>query len=152
AHHAHATLGFASQHGADFDPLDSGSLNHSGELFGDLLIDVNHGVAVVVFQFFERHAANDAIAKRFNDFPSFNDPGDVNSVDRSAVVLADDDVLSHVDQAASEVARIGGLERRVGQALAGSVSRDEVFQHGQTFTEVRRDGRLDDFTGRFRHQ
>ena len=30
--------------------------------------------------------------------------------------------------------------------------RDEVFQHGQSFAEVGRDRRLDDFAGRFRHQ
>ena len=57
-----------------------------------------------------------------------------------------------VDQAAGQVAGVGGLERGVGQALAGAVGRDEVLQHRQPFTEVRGDGVLDDLARRARHQ
>ena len=45
----------------------------------------------------------------------------------AAVLLGDDDVLRHVDQTAGEVARVGGLERRIGQALTRAVRRDEVL-------------------------
>ena len=66
--------------------------------------------------------------------------------------LGDDDVLRHVDQTAGEVAGVGGLERGIGQALTRAVGRDEVLEHGEAFTEVRRDGRLDDFARRLGHQ
>ena len=61
-----------------------------------------------------------------------------------AVVLGDDDVLGHVHQAAGQVAGVGGLERGVGQTLAGAVGGDEVLQHGQPFLEVPDDRALDD--------
>jgi hypothetical protein len=77
---------------------------------------------------------------------------DVDAFDRAAVVLGHDDVLRHVDQAAGQVAGVGRLERRIGQALARAVRRDEVLEHGEAFAEVRRDGRLDDFARRLGHQ
>src|SRR5208337_5555784 len=39
-----------------------------------------------------------------------------------------------------------------GQTLAGAVRRDEVLQHVESFTEVGRDGALDDFAGWLGHQ
>ena len=59
-------------------------------------------------------------------------------------VLVDDHVLRHVHETARQVAGVGGLERRVGQTLAGAVRRDEVLEHGQAFVEVVDDRRLDD--------
>ena len=152
AHHADTTLGFAGEHGTDFHPLDSGGLNGAGEFFRDLLVDVDDHVAVVVFQFFERDAAHDAVAQWLDDFAGFDDTGDVDAVYRAAVVFADDYVLRHVDQTTSQVAGVGRLESRVGQTFTSAVSRDEVLQHGQSFAEVGRDWRLDDFAGWFGHQ
>src|SRR5271165_7314995 len=116
------------------------------------MVDVDDHVAVVVFDLLKRYAAHDAVAQRLDNFAGFDDALHVNAVDGAAVVLADDDVLRHVDQAAGQVAGIGRLERRVGQSLAGAVGRDEILEHRQTFTEVGRDGRLDDFAGRLGHQ
>ena len=67
-------------------------------------------------------------------------------------MIRNDHVLRHVDQAASQVARVGGLQCRIGQALARAVGRDEVFQHRQAFAEVGLDRLLDDFARRLRHQ
>ena len=67
-------------------------------------------------------------------------------------VLGDDDVLGHVDQAPGQVARVGGLQRGVGQTLAGAVGRDEVLEHRQPFAEVGANRRLDDFARRLGHQ
>ena len=64
--------------------------------------------------------------------------------DRAAVLLGDRDVLRHVHQAAGQVAGVGRLERRVGQALPGAVGRDEVLEHREPLTEVRLDRALDD--------
>ena len=72
--------------------------------------------------------------------------------DRAAVLLDDDDVLRHVDQPARQVARVGRLQSRVGEALAGAVRRDEVLQHREAFAEVRRDRRLDDLARGLGHQ
>ena len=66
--------------------------------------------------------------------------------------IGDDHVLRHVDQAAGQVARVGGLERGVGQALARAVGRDEVLEHREALAEVRADRRLDDLARRLGHQ
>ncbi len=139
AHHANAALRFAGQHRADLHPLDAGGLNRAGQIFGDFLVDVDDHVAVVVLDLLERHAADDAVAQRLDDLAGFDDTGDVDAVHGAAVVFADDHVLRHVDQTARQVAGVGGLERRIGQTLAGAVGRDEVLQHGQPFAEVGRD-------------
>ena len=72
--------------------------------------------------------------------------------DGAAIRLGDHEVLRHVDETTREVTRVRRLQRRVGQTLAGAVRRDEVLQNVQAFTEVRRDGRLDDRAVRLRHQ
>jgi len=51
----------------------------------------------------------------------------------AAIVFRDDAVLRHVDQTTREVAGVGGLERRVGEALAGAVGRVEVLENGEAF-------------------
>jgi hypothetical protein len=71
---------------------------------------------------------------------------------RAAVFLGDDAVLRHVDQTTRQIARVGGLQRGVGQTLAGAVGGVEVLQNGQAFLEVRDDRRLDDLAGRLGHQ
>ena len=64
---------------------------------------------------------------------------EAHAVDRAAVVLGDDEVVGDVDQAARQVAGVGGLKRRVGQTFAAAVRGDEVFEDGQAFAEVRDD-------------
>ena len=152
AHDADAALGFAGQHRADLHPLDAGRLNRAGQVFGDLLVDVDDDVAFVVLDLLQRDAAHDTVAQRLDDLARLDDGADVDAVHRAAVVLADDHVLRHVHQAAGQVAGVGGLQRRVGQALAGAVRRNEVLQHRQAFAEVRRDRRLDDLARRLGHQ
>src|SRR3954452_9382336 len=152
AHDADAALGFAGQHRANFHTLNAGCLNRSREVFGDFLVDINDDVPVVVFDLLQRHATDDAVTQRLDDLSGFHDTLYVDAVDGSAIVLADDDVLGDVDQAASKVTGVRRLERRVGQSLAGAVGRDEVFQHRQSLAEVGGNRRLDDFARGLRHQ
>ena len=47
---------------------------------------------------------------------------------RAAVEVRDDRVLRHVDEAARQVPRVGGLERGVREALTSAVGGDEVLE------------------------
>ena len=81
-----------------------------------------------------------------------HDALDPDAADRAAVVLADDQLLGHVDQAAGQVAGVGGTEGGVGQALAGAVGRDEVLQHRQALAERGLDRPGDHLTAGVGHQ
>jgi hypothetical protein len=104
AHHANSALRFASQHRADFHPFDTGCLNRAGQVFGDLVVDVDDHPAVVILDFLKRHAAHNAVAQRFDDLAGFDDTGDVDAIDGAAIVFADDYVLCHVNQTPRQVA------------------------------------------------
>src|SRR5713226_9050315 len=152
AQRANAAAGFASEHGTDAHALDSRALHLVGEFLGDFLADVDDDRALEVLDLVERNAAHDAVAERLDFDAGFDDGFNENSVRSAAIALVDDHVLRDVDEAAGEVAGIGGLERRIGQALARAVRRNEVLQHGKAFAEVGSDRRFDDFAGRFGHQ
>ena len=93
-----------------------------------ILVHVDDGLAGErVGDPLERDAADDAVAQRLDDLAALDDRPRFDAVERAAVGLVDDDVLRHVDETAREVARVGGLERRVGQTLARAVGRDEVL-------------------------
>src|SRR5690606_1648552 len=99
-----------------------------------------------------RHAAEDAIAQRLDDLAALDQRLHRHALRRPAVVLGDDEVLRDVDEPAREVARVRGLQRGVGQALAGAVRRDEVLQDVQALAKVRGDRRLDDRAVGLGHQ
>ena len=69
----------------------------------------------------------------------------------AAVLLADDHVLGDVDETTRQVARVGRAQRRVGEALAGAVGRDEELEHREALDEARLDRPLDDLALRVGH-
>src|SRR5262249_30734990 len=153
AFRAHTAARRAGEHRADLHFLDACVLNGRRQLFIDLIVDVDDRLtAERIGDLLERDAADDAVAKRLDDLARFDDGARLDPVERAAVVLADDHVLGDVHETARQVARVRGLERGIGETLAGAVRRDEVVLHLEAFTEVRGDRRLDDFARRLRHQ
>src|SRR5215208_6471237 len=71
---------------------------------------------------------------------------------RAAVLVVHHDILRDVDEAAGQVAGVGGTQGRVGLALPRAVGRGEVLQHRETLHEVALHRLLDDLTLRVRHQ
>ena len=119
---ADAALGLAGQDGADLDPLDADGLQLLGHRLGDLLVGGDdHGVGVGVDDPLQGGAADDAVDERLDDLAVLDDGRHVDALEGAAVVLVDDDLLGHVDELAGQVAGVGRLEGRVGQALAGAV-------------------------------
>ena len=150
---AAAAAAGAGQHRTDADLLDAAFLDRLGLLLVDVVVDVDdHAAAERVEDLLERDAADDAVAQRLDDLAALDDRPRLDAVHRAAIDLVDDDVLRDVDETARQVARVGGLERRVGQTLAGAVRGDEVLHDREAFTEVRGDRRLDDLARRLGHQ
>src|SRR5271157_827481 len=151
-HHADTALRLASEHRTNLDPLDTRRLHRTCQVLGDLLVDVNDDVAFVILDLLQRDPTDNTVTQRLDDFSRLDDRGHVNAVHRAAIVFADDHILCHIYQTAGEIARIRRLEGSISQAFASAVSRNEILQHRQTFTEVCRDWRLDDFARRLGHQ
>src|SRR5438105_3680558 len=150
---ADAAPGLAGEYRADLHLLQAGFLDLADLVLVDLLVGpeedlVGEGILDVV----ERDAAQDALAHRLDDLAAFHQGAERDPVHGPAVVLGDDGILRHIHQAPREVAGVGRLQRRVGEALAGPVRGDEVLQDGEALAEVRRDGGLDDLAGGLRHQ
>ena len=78
---------FASQHGADFHPLNAGRLDRVGKILIDLLVDVHDKFIFIILDLLERDAAHDAIAQRLNHLAALDDGSDVDAIDRSAINL-----------------------------------------------------------------
>ena len=57
-------------------------------------------------------------------------------VNRSTVMLTDEDVLGGVNETTSEVTRLSGLEGRICLTLTSSVCRDEVFESRESFLKI----------------
>src|SRR5262249_11751992 len=112
---ANTAAGFASEHGADANALDTCGLHGVRELFCDFLVHFDNDVAFEVLDLVERNAADDAVAERFDFDTGFDDRLDVNTFAGAAIEFVDDDVLRHVHEAAGQVAGVRGLESGVGK-------------------------------------
>ncbi len=142
---ADAVAGFAGQRGAHLDLVDTGSFDQIEHVFIEHLARRNDDLlGLGVDHVDSGHTAEHAVAQRFDDFAAFDQRAHIGAVGRAAIVLGDHQILRHVHQTAGEVAGVRSLQRGVGQTLARAVRGDEVLQHVQAFTEVRRDGGLDD--------
>src|SRR6266436_8992111 len=151
AHAAHAALRLTREHRADAHRLDSRVLDRLRGLFVDQLpgLDQHLGPLVLVQlvrigDLVQGHAADQALAQRLDDVLALLQRRHLEAEDGATVFLGDADVLRHVHQAARQVARIRGLQRRVRETLARAVGRDEVLEHRQAFAEIRLDRALDD--------
>src|SRR5688500_12412631 len=153
AHAADAAARFARQDAANLHLLDPGVLDAVRDVLVDELpgLDQQARIAILVElvrveHILARYAADDALAQRLDDVLPLLERRDLEAEDRTAILLGDRDVLRHVHEPPRQVAGVGGLERGIGEALAGAVRRDEVLEHAEPLTEVRPDRALDDLT------
>ena len=150
---ADAARALAGERAADADALELELLERVGDLVGDDLVFLDDRlVGDRVADRVAGRAADDHVLQLDLDRLALVDRRLGDAVERVAVDLVDDDVLRDVGELAGEVARVGGLQRRVGQALAGAVGRAEVLEHRQAFAEVGLDRRLDDLARGLGHQ
>jgi len=69
-------------------------------------------VTLEVLNLVERNAAHDAVAQRFDFDTGFDNRLNVNAFVGAAIEFVDDHVLRHINQAASQIARVRGLQKR----------------------------------------
>ena len=149
---AHSVLGVAGESGADPHLLDARLGDRGARRLVYDLVRLDNHVLAGIRDVVERGAAEDALGERHLDLVALDDRLDLDAVDRVAVLDRDDHILRHVYELARKVARVGGLERRIRETLAGAVGRNEVFEHRKPFTEGRGNRALDDVAGRIGHE
>ena len=146
---AHAVVGMAGHDRADDHLGDARVLERLHLGHGrDVLAAGHHHGTVGCHGVFQQAAADQVLV----EVALLVVDGVRHAVVGAAVDLADDDVLGHVHQTTGQVPRVGGTQRRVGQALAGAMRGNEVFQDRQAFAEVRLDGPVDDLALRVGHE
>ena len=153
---ADALAGLAGQRRADQDLVDPGLVERQGDGLADLLVALDDELARLrVGQIGGGEPADHALLVGAllvaGDLGRFG-AGDPGAFLGAAVLLAGDHVLGHVHQAPGQVARVGGAQGGVRQALAGAVGGDEVLQNGHAFAEVAPHRHVDDPTRRVRHE
>ena len=108
---ADAVLGLAGENGPDQDSLDSRILDGLGLVICDLVIQRDDDLAGVrVDDVLERVVSGDPVGKALDDLVTVLDGGPDDTVDGSAVLLVDDDVLRDVDQSSGEISGLCCLE------------------------------------------
>ena len=143
----------ASEPAADLDFLQAQLFDLAGDVGRDqFVLADDHLIGNRVDDVRPAHAAANRVGQTNLDFFTAVDDALGDALGRAAVLHRNDDVLRHVGKLAGQVARVGRLERRVGQTLAGTVRRAEILEHRQAFAEVGLDRRLDDLAGRLGHQ
>ena len=127
---ADAQRRLAGHRAADLDLLQAHLLDLAGDVRRDQLVFADdHFVGDRVDDVRAADAAADRVGQADFDLLAAVDHALGDALRGAAVVHGDDDVLGHVGQLAGEVARVGRLQGRVGQTLAGTVRRAEVLQH-----------------------
>src|SRR5574340_766916 len=148
-----AVARFTGQRRAHLDFVDAERLDDVDHVFHQQGAGLEHGfLAFGMNDIAGSHASENPFAQGFNHFTALDQRLDHQAVLGAAIILDHNQILRDVDQTARQIARVRGLQRGVGEALAGAVRRDEVLQHVQAFTEVRRDRGFDDGAVRLRHQ
>ena len=150
---AQAPARLAGERGTYLDLIDTDRLDQFDRIFVEQHAAVEqHFLGLGMHDVCRQHAAEHALAQRLDDLAPFDQRTHREALGGTAVLLGDHQILGHVDQAAGQVTRVGGLQRGVGQAFARAVGRDEVLQDVQALAEVRGDRRLDDRAVRLGHQ
>ncbi len=153
ADRANAGLNFAGQCRTDTDRLDTGLLDLDDIGLEDHLAGIDDTFAGDgMIDIVERGTTENANANRCHDLTSIDDGGHGEALVGAAIHEVDDAILRDVDETAGQVTRVCRLQSGVCETLTGTVGRVEVLVNGQTFLEVRRDRRLDDFTRRLGHE
>ena len=130
-------LRLASEDGTNLDLLDWRILDGIGDALGNLLASSDDQIACEwVDDIVNSDTTQDALLQRSDNLIVVLELGAYQTAQGTTILLADDDVVSDIDQTTGQVTCICSLQRGIGKTLTGTVRRDEVFEGRHTFFEV----------------
>ena len=131
---------FTGQRGAHFDLIDAQGFDGVAHILGQQCSSFKYRfLRFRVDDIADSDASEYPLAQGFDHFAAFDQRLDHQTIPGAAIFLDHDQILGYINQATRQVTRVRGFQRRIGQAFTCTVGRDEVLQHVQAFTEVRRD-------------
>ena len=150
---ANAERRFACQRAANLDFLQPQILDFAGDIERDHVVFADdHLVGDRIDDVLPADAAHDGFGQLDFDLLAPVDHALGDALGSPAFFGRDHHILGNVGQFTGEIARVGRLQRRIGQSFAGPVRRTEVFQHAQALAEIRLDRRFDDIARGLGHQ
>ena len=143
---ADTVLGLASQHRTDFHFFNRRILDFLRDFFRDFLTRFHNQLAGLrMIYIIDRGPTQDSFIQGFNHFIVLLQCRCNQPTLCMAVFFGNNHILRHIHQPTGQVPGIGRLQSGIGKTLTGTVGRDEVLQHRQTFLEVRENRVFDDF-------
>ena len=129
-----------------FDGLYPGFINQSTGRYNDVAF------RTWLVYVGRNYTTQNTITQCHNHVAAFDQRSHDQAVFRATIVLGNHQILRHVNQTTGQVTGVSGFQCGIRQTFTSTVSRGEVLQYVQTFTEVRYDRRFDDRAIRLRHQ
>ena len=140
---ADALLRLTGQHRTNLDALNLRLLDGFSQRLGDFLTGSHDNLTSLgINHIVNGNTSEDTLRETANDLIAILQGGADKAAQRTAVLLVDNHVVRDVNETTSQVTGVSRLHGGVGQTLTGTVSRDEVLQHGHTLLEVRQNGVL----------
>ena len=132
-------LGFTGQYGTDFNTLNRGIFNLLRNVFGNFLTaSHNQFASCRMNNIMYGYTTEDAFIQSGDGFVIVFQCCTNQSAERAAVFFINNHIVRYVNQTTGQVSGVSRLQSGIGKTLTGTVSRDKVFQHGQTFLKVRK--------------
>ena len=101
---ANPALGLTGQHGANLGPLYPCLIDAPDKVLIDLFVGLdNHVSGKGVFDILQSDSSQHAISQRLDDLASLHQRGHFDTIQRPAVLLCNDRVLSYVHQPARQI-------------------------------------------------
>ncbi|CAM7750305.1 hypothetical protein CICRMM096B_24365 [Citrobacter cronae] len=146
-------VGVTGYNGTDFHGVNGVLFQQVTPLFVQQRVTWNQNIRGTRLQnVFSSHTTQNAIAQRLFNVTTLDNRGHGDAFQRAAIVLSNNQVLRNVNQTTRQITGVRCFQCGIRQTFTRTVSRDEVLEYVQTFTEVRGDWRFDDGAIWLRHQ
>ena len=153
AHDTHPSPGLTGEDRSNLHSVDTRFFDPRRQRFGNFRIGVEDGFTREgIGHIVQCHPTQNPIPERLDNFSRLHQGGHPDPVGGPTIPLVDENILGDIHQPPCQISRVGGLQRRIGQPLPGSMGGDEVLEHRQALPEVTGDRGFDDLSRGLRHE